>query len=85
MDYFHANKCTISDHSLEYVMYAPASEEEVEAIFAKRLGGEELDAVEKKKFETAFMIAMGKEYHKKNWVMQLHFAVKRDNIQSIYR
>jgi glucuronate isomerase len=65
-------------------MYVPASAEEVEAIFAKRLAGEELDPVEKKKFETAFMIEMGREYHKKNWVMQLHFAVKRDNNQSIF-
>ena len=85
LDYFAENGCSISDHSLEYVMYAPASAEEVEAIFAKRLGGQELDTFEKKKFETAFMIAMGREYHKKNWVMQLHFAVKRDNNQRLYR
>lgn len=85
LDYFDENKCSISDHSLEYVMYAPATAEEVEAIFEKRLLGEMLNTVEKKQFETAFMIALGKEYHKKNWVMQLHFAVKRDNNQSIYR
>ena len=85
LDYFHANHCSISDHSLDYVMYAPASEEEVEAIFAKRLAGKMLTVAEKRVFETAFMIAMGKEYHKKNWVMQLHFAVKRDNNKRIYR
>ena len=84
LDYFHENHCTISDHSLEYVMYASADAEEVESIFAKRLSGAELDFTERKKFETAFMIAMGREYHKKNWVMQLHFAVKRDNNQSIF-
>ena len=31
LDYFHANGCTISDHSLDYVMYEPATAEEVEA------------------------------------------------------
>ena len=39
MDFFKANGCRISDHSLDYVMYQPATEEEVEAIFAKRLAG----------------------------------------------
>ena len=79
MEFFASMGCTISDHSLDYVMYQPATAEEVEAIFAKRLAGEPVSAVEKKQFETAFMIAMGKEYHKKNWVMQLHYGVKRDN------
>ncbi len=85
LDYFGDNGCTISDHSLEYVMYAPASEEEVESIFAKRLSGQTLTSAEKKKFETAFMLALGKEYAKRNWVMQLHFGVKRDNNQKLYQ
>ncbi len=84
LDFFAANGCSISDHSLEYVMYAPASEEEVSALFEKRLAGEFLTVEETKKFETAFMVDMGREYHKKNWVMQLHFAVKRDNNKSIF-
>lgn len=84
MDFFVSMGCVISDHSLDYVMYQPASDEEVEAIFAKRLAGGEVTALEKKQFETAFMIAMGKEYHKKNWVMQLHYGVKRDNNGRIY-
>ena len=79
MEFFASMGCTISDHSLDYVMYQPATAEKVEAIFAKRLAGEPVSAVEKKQFETAFMIAMGKEYYKKNWVMQLHYGVKRDN------
>ena len=84
MEFFHENGCTISDHSLDYVMYAPASEAQVEEIFRKRLAGGEITPAEKKQFETAFMIALGREYHKKNWVMQLHFAVKRDNNESIF-
>lgn len=84
IDFFANNGCLISDHSLEYVMYAPVTEDEIEAIFAKRLAGNELDFAERKKFETAFMIAMGREYNRKNWVMQLHFAVKRDNNQRLY-
>ena len=84
MDYFAQVGCTVSDHSLDYVMYAPAAEEEIEAIFAKRLSGVMVTREEEKKFETAFMVAMGREYHKKNWVMQLHYGVKRDNNGKIY-
>ncbi|MBP3421894.1 MAG: glucuronate isomerase [Lachnospiraceae bacterium] len=85
LDYFAENGCTISDHSLEYVMYAPATRQDVESIFAKRLSGQMLDKNEKKRFETAFMLALGKEYAKRNWVMQLHFGVKRDNNQKLYQ
>lgn len=40
MAFFDEMGCCISDHGLEYVMYAPASEEEVETIFAKKMAGE---------------------------------------------
>ena len=60
-------------------MYAPASQEEIEAIFAKRLAGEAVTKEEELKFKTAFMLELGKEYNKRNWVMQLHYGCKRDN------
>ena len=41
MDYFQERGCSVSDHALEYVMYAPASKEEIEAIYSKRLAGGE--------------------------------------------
>lgn len=85
MDYFAECGCTVSDHSLEYVMYAPASPKQVESVFAKRLRGDMLSVEEKKQFETAFMIALSKEYARRNWVMQLHFGVKRDNNQRAYQ
>ena len=85
LDFFAENGCCISDHSLEYVMYVPASEEEIEAIFAKRLSGQSVDRQEELKFKTAFMTALGREYHKKNWAMQIHYGVKRDNNQKLFR
>lgn len=85
MDFFAERGCCISDHGLEYVMYVPAEPDEIEKIFAKRLAGEKISREEERKFKTAFMVALGKEYHKKNWVMQLHYGVLRDNNQSIFR
>ncbi|WP_167956963.1 glucuronate isomerase [Anaerosporobacter faecicola] len=79
LSYFAANGCKVSDHALEYVMYAPATEEEIETIFAKRLQGEAVTREEELKFKTAFMVFVGKEYHRLNWAMQLHYGCKRDN------
>ena len=79
MDYFQERGCSVSDHALEYVMYAPASEEEIEAIYSKRLAGGEITKEEELKAKTAFILAVGKEYHKRDWVMQLHYGCKRDN------
>lgn len=79
MDFFTSMGCSVSDHGLEYVMYAPALPEEVEAIFAKRLSGETISREEELKYKTAFMIFLGNEYAKRDWVMQLHYGCKRDN------
>ena len=79
MAYFGSVGCSVSDHALEYVMHEPASKEEIESIFAKRAGGESVTREEELKFKTAFMIALGREYHRMNWVMQLHYGCKRDN------
>lgn len=79
MNFFASAGCCVSDHALEYVMYYPSSKEEIEAIFAKRVLGESISKEDELKFKTAFMTELGKEYHRRNWVMQLHFGCKRDN------
>jgi len=84
MDFFAENKCCLSDHGLVYVPYAPATEEEVEALFAKRLAGEILNAEEDAKFKTACLLFCGKQYKERNWTMQLHYGCRRDNNLSQY-
>lgn len=85
MDWFEEIGCLISDHGLEYVFYTPATWDEIERIFAKRLAGDLVSREEELKFKTAFMIAMGKAYNQKGWAMQLHYGVKRDNNRSLFR
>lgn len=79
MEYFDKRGCKVSDHGLNYVMYVPAEQEEIEAIFQKGLSGEGLTFEEIAKYKTAFMNFLGKEYHRMGWVMQLHYGCKRDN------
>lgn len=79
MDFFKENGCVISDHGLEYVMYVPADSAEIDAIFKKALKGEKILPDEVLKYKTAFMLAVSKEYLRRNWTMQLHYGAKRDN------
>ena len=84
MDYFAEKGCSVSDHALEYIMYAPSVPGEVEKIFAKRMYGDELTVEDIRKFKTAFMLFMGSECTRRNWVMQLHYGCKRDNNSIMY-
>ncbi|MCR4763726.1 MAG: glucuronate isomerase [Lachnospiraceae bacterium] len=79
LDYFAKHDCVVTDHALEYVSYRPASADEVEAIFKKRLAGETITKEEDLIYQTAFMLFEGAEIARRGWVMQLHFGCKRDN------
>ena len=79
MAYFAANSCCLSDHALNYVMYAPATEAEVEAIFAARVRGEAVTEEQQAAFKTAFMMFVARKYREMNWTMQLHYGCRRDN------
>lgn len=83
--FFEEMGCRASDHSLDYAMYVPASEEEVEQIFAKAFNGEAISYEDGLKYKTAFLLFIGKEYKRLGWAMQLHYGVKRDNNQKLYR
>ncbi len=83
--YFNENGACVSDHALEYVMYVPASEEELERIFADRMEGKAINKEDELKFKTAFMVFVAGEYKKMGWIMQLHYGCKRDNNASMYK
>ena len=84
MDFFAENGCTVSDHGLEYVMYESYEPTEVNEIVKTRLSDGVLTKTEERKYKTAFMTALGREYAKKNWVMQLHYGVQRDLNKKVF-
>ena len=63
----------------------PATEEQIDAIFRKRLRGELPTASEEKQFKSALLLELGREYHRLGVVMQLHFGVIRDNSKRVFR
>ena len=85
MAFFDEMGCRASDHALEYVMYAPASDAEIEDIFTERLMGAQISREDELKFKTAFMMFVAGEYTKLGWAMQLHYGCKRDNNTTMYK
>ncbi|MCD7738802.1 MAG: glucuronate isomerase [Lachnospiraceae bacterium] len=85
MEFFASQGCCVSDHALEYVMYEPATDEEIEEIFANRLAGKPVCKTCELKFKTAFMLFVAKEYNRLDWAMQLHYGCKRDNNELMYQ
>lgn len=79
MDFFASHGCKLSDHALNYVMYAPAPDAEIDRIFKDRLNGKIPCDSEEAKFKTAFMLFVAKEYKRRGWAMQLHYGCHRDN------
>lgn len=85
MDFFAENGCTVSDHGLDCLFYADTDENEAGVILAKALKGEDVTVVEVEKFKTACMVFLGKEYSKRDWVMQLHYGANRNNNGYMYK
>ncbi len=83
--FFVSLGCRVSDHGMEAVPFAPATEAELEVIFQKRLAGKIPTAQEQKQFKTGLLLALGREYHRLGIVMQLHFGVLRDNSRRVFR
>ena len=85
LSFFVSLGCRVSDHAVESVPYAPATEAELEAIFQKRLAGGMPTAYEQKQFKTGLLLMLGRCYARYGIAMQLHFGCIRDNNQYIYR
>ena len=83
--FFVSLGCRVADHGLASVPFAPASGAEIEAIFQKRLAGELPTALEERRYQTALLLALGREYRRRGVVMQLHLGVQRDCSKRVFR
>ncbi|MBE0601645.1 MAG: glucuronate isomerase [Firmicutes bacterium] len=84
LQYFHDNRCSLSDHALDYAMYVPASDGEIERILADKLAGKAVTEQDVLKFKTAFMLFAAAQYRRMGWVMQLHYGCRRNNNPSAF-
>ena len=76
--------CKATDHGLDYIPFATANNVEIEEIFAKAISGKCITRADADKYKTAILVHLGKEYAKRNIVMQLHFNVQRNTNTAMF-
>ena len=79
LDYFVANGCRVTDHSLEKDFFKFASLEEIEYIYKKAISGAPISENEGAKFRGFILVKLGKMYADRGLVMQLHIGAIRNN------
>ena len=85
MDHFEAMGCRASDHGINEVAFAPASEEELDAILRKRLQGGSLSQDEERKYSSAVLLFLGREYARRGWVMEIHYGTSRNTNSRMFQ
>lgn len=86
LDYFEQHACQAADHGIEILRYADIPpEKQLDHILTKRLMNQSLSEVEIAQFSTAILVWLGKQYHQRNWVMQLHLGALRNNNQRMFK
>lgn len=83
--YFADHGCRVSDHALDYCFCVKAEEKELDAILAAAKAGKGITWEQQLAYHTALLIAVGQEYDKRGWVMQLHFGCLRDNSTKMFK
>jgi glucuronate isomerase len=77
-DAFHELGCRASDHALVAPFAVFVSEQALEALFAKCLGGTAPTAEEAEAFKTGLLLEIGRMNARRGWAMQLHMAAVRN-------
>lgn len=77
--FFHEAGCRVSDHALDTVPFAEATDGEAAAIFAKALKGGPVSVEEELKYKTRLLLFLGRLYADRGWAMQYHMNASRNN------
>ncbi len=78
IEYFDSHGCKASDHGLDHMIYAEASDEKIDEIIACVLSENKVSAEEAAMLKTALLVFCAKEYVRRGWVMQLHYNCLRN-------
>jgi len=77
LDRFDALGCRLADVGLDQPVFAAPGKGMSSRHFAKALDGGTLDTSEKAELQTALLLFLGEEYHRRDWAMQLHIGAQR--------
>lgn len=79
IDFFHDSGCRLSDHGLDNIDYCECTDSKVNIILKKVLNGNSITEIESAQYKTKILLFFGEQYAKRNWVMQYHIGVTRNN------
>ena len=85
LEFFVKLGCRASDHGLDYIPFRPVSDAEADAAFQKAMSGQAVTVEEAEGYQTAILLHLGREYHRLNVVMQLHYSCLRNMNERMYR
>jgi len=86
LDFFAQMGGCISDHSLEPPVFDPSvTDNDAAKAMKKALAGEGLSSREIVAYKTRLLSWLGGEYYGRNWVMQLHMLVQRNNNSRMFK
>lgn len=83
--YFAKHGCVASDHGLDYVPFRIVPMEECDKTFKKAMNGESITTEEAEGYQTALLLALGKEYHKHKIAMELHYSCLRNVNERMFK
>ncbi len=84
IEFFASAGCRVSDHSFGRVPYFPASDDEINSIFTRKMSGEDISAVDAEKYKTKVFKALGEKYHEKDWSAEIHIGALRNNSSRMF-
>jgi glucuronate isomerase len=76
--FFVDNGSFIADHALDLIGFEDTTDDQAQAIFAKRLAGGQLTEREAIQFKSNMLVFFAGEYKKANMVLQLHVGAYRN-------
>lgn len=85
LDFFIENGCKVSDHAIDDSFYEATTYEEVNEIFHRGVKGKSITIEQSAKFHGYMYVSLGKLYHKKNVVMQLHIGAIRNTSERFFK
>jgi glucuronate isomerase len=84
-DFFESMGCKLSDHGIEEFYAEDYTDVEIEAIFNKVYGGQNLTQEEILKFKSAMMIVFAEMDYATGWAQQFHYGAIRNNNSKMFK
>ena len=84
-DFFASEGCKVADHGVSAFPWAECTETEAASLFEKVITGNELQAEEVTKLQTAILLELCRMNYAKGWVQQFHFGPMRNVNSRMFR